>query len=97
MLLLYPSSKDQPASITDLADNVFSIWRNRAKEKAQEEGSSARDNEGDALLTVCKHRHGEWEGSMQLWFDRSSQTYLQSPTERPRAMNLFSDESLVEF
>lgn len=85
------------ASITDLADNVFSVWRNRGKEIAQEEGNHTKNHEADALLTVCKHRHGEWEGRIQLWFDRRSQTYLQSPTCQPKAMQLFADDDLVEF
>lgn len=85
------------ASITDLADNVFSIWRNRGKEMAQDEGRHDKDSEEDALLIVCKHRHGEWEGRIRLWFDRRSQTYIQSPSEQPKAMNLLSDDDRVEF
>lgn len=85
------------ASITDLADNVFSVWRNRPKEQAQEQGDHSKDNEADALLTVCKHRHGDWEGRIQLWFDRGSQTYLQSATEHPRPMRLLSESDPVEF
>jgi twinkle protein len=85
------------ASITDLADNVFSVWRNRPKEQAQEQGDHSKDNEADALLSVCKHRHGEWEGRIKLWFDRRSQTYLQSATEQPKAMPLLADEDTVEF
>lgn len=85
------------ASITDLADNVFSVWRNRPKEQAQEQGDRSKDNEADALLTVCKHRHGEWEGRVQLWFDRRSQTYLQSPNEQAKAMSLLSETDKVEF
>lgn len=85
------------ASITDLADNVFSVWRNRGKELAQEQGDRSKDNEADALLTVCKCRHGEWEGRVQLWFDKRSQTYQQSPNDHPKAMQLHSDTDLVEF
>lgn len=85
------------ASITDLADNVFSVWRNRGKELAQEQGDHSKDSESDALLIVCKHRHGEWEGRVQLWFDRRSQSYLQSPTEQPKAMPLLADSDEVEF
>lgn len=85
------------ASITDLADNVFSVWRNRVKELAQDEGRHDKDSEEDALLIVCKHRHGEWEGRIRLWFDRRSQTYLQSATEQPKAMRLLADEDKVEF
>lgn len=85
------------ASITDLADNVFSIWRNRAKEQAQDEGRHDKDSESDALLIICKHRHGEWEGRVPLWFDRRSQTYLQHALEQPKAMRLLAESDLVEF
>lgn len=85
------------ASITDLADNVFSIWRNRGKELAQERGDRSKNEEPDALVTVCKHRHGEWEGRIQLWFDRRSQTYLQHQNDRPIPMKLFADYEMVEF
>lgn len=84
------------ASITDLADNVFSVWRNRPKEQAQEENDRSKDKQADALLTVCKHRHGNWEGRIQLWFNRQSQTYLQSPDEQPKAMQLLSETDEVE-
>jgi twinkle protein len=85
------------ASITDLADNVFSIWRNRGKELAQEEGKHDKDDEADALLTVCKHRHGDWEGRIQLWFNRSCQSYLQGPNDQPKAMALMAETDRVEF
>lgn len=85
------------ASITDLADNVFSVWRNRGKELAQEEGIRSKDGEADALLTVCKHRHGDWEGRIQLWFNRSSQSYLQGPNDQPKAMALMAETDEVEF
>lgn len=84
------------ASITDLADNVFSVWRNRGKEMAQDEGRRDKDNDEDALLIVCKHRHGEWEGRIRLWFDQRSQTYLQHRNEQPKAMSLLSDDDPVE-
>lgn len=85
------------ASITDLADNVFSVWRNRGKEQAQDEGRHDKDAESDALLIICKHRHGEWEGRISLWFDRRSQTYLQHALEQPKAMRLMAESDEVEF
>lgn len=85
------------ASITDLADNVFSVWRNRGKEEAQDQGDHSKDRDEDALLTICKHRHGDWEGRIRLWFDRRSQTYLQSPEEQPQPLSLISDSDPVEF
>jgi twinkle protein len=85
------------ASITDLADNVFSVWRNKGKEDAQQKGDHAKDSEADALLIVCKHRHGDWEGRIQLWFDRHSQTYQQTSIDQPQAMRLLTDNDTVEF
>jgi twinkle protein len=85
------------ASITDLADNVFSVWRNKNKEEAQEKCDRTKDGEADALLIVCKHRHGDWEGRIQLWFDRSSQSYQEGPSVQPKAMQLLSDDDKVEF
>jgi twinkle protein len=85
------------ASITDLSDNVISVWRNVGKEAAQEAGDHSKNQEPDALLTVCKHRHGEWEGRIQLWFDKRSQSYLQSATEQPKAMQLLADDDKVTF
>lgn len=85
------------ASITDLADNVFTIWRNKAKEKAHDEGDSRMDDDPDCLLIVDKNRHGNWEGRIQLWFDRNSQTYLESRDAMPKAMSLICDDDTVEF
>lgn len=84
------------ASITDLCDNVFTVWRNKKKEKEMEEqrGDAA---EFDALLIVDKHRHGDWEGRIPLWFDRASQSYVDSCGESPRPMNLIPAEQEVQF
>ena len=84
------------ASITDLCDNVFTVYRNKKKEKEIEEqrGDAA---EFDALMIVDKHRHGDWEGRIPLWFDRGSQSYVESYGEAPRAMKLVPDEQEVEF
>jgi twinkle protein len=85
------------ASITDLADNVFTVWRNKAKEKSMDEGDSTRMDEADCLLIVDKNRHGNWEGRIQLWFNRNSNTYLESANEQPKAMRLLAEDDPVEF
>ena len=84
------------ASLTDLCDNVFTVYRNKKKEKEIEEqrGDAA---EFDALMIVDKHRHGDWEGRIPLWFDRCSQSYVESYGEAPKAMKLVPDEQEVEF
>lgn len=85
------------ASLTDLADNIFVVYRNRGKELAQDEGRHDKDNEEDAQLIVCKNRHGTFEGRVRLWFDRRSQSYLQSASEHPKAMQLLAGDDEVIF
>jgi twinkle protein len=85
------------ASLTDLADNVFTIWRNKKKELSQEEGKSEKDNEADCLLTVEKNRHGFWEGRIKLWFNQGCQRYLGDPYEHPEPLSLSSENDEVEF
>jgi hypothetical protein len=48
------------------------------------------------LLIVDKCRHGAWEGRIQLWFDRESQSYVERCEEQPAAMR-FDDEMEVDF
>lgn len=85
------------ASITDLADNVHTVWRNKAKEKAIDEGNSSVADDPDCYLIVDKNRHGNWEGRIQLWFDRNSGLYLESVGAHPKAMELVSETDEVEF
>ena len=75
-------------SITDQVDNVISVWRNKGKEKAREDGKSARDEEPDALLICDKQRHGEWEGKIGLWFHKDSMQYVGFAGESPLSLYL---------
>lgn len=75
--------------ITDLVDNVCIVFRNKAKEA---EAAKQKAKEGmvsdevtkkpDCELIIAKQRHGEWEGSVGLWFDKSSQQYIEYPSGR---------------
>lgn len=69
------------SEITDLADNVFVVW----KDKERDEAITARMNgldltpqqikamdRPDQILDVAKQRHGSFEGSFALWFHRKS-------------------------
>lgn len=85
------------ASITDLADNVFTVWRNKAKEKARADDDHSKDGDADCLLIVDKHRHGEWEGTIRLWFDPASQAYSEAEGAHPPIPKLMSDHDEVEF
>jgi len=73
-------------AVTDLADNVFIIWRNKARERAiqaiengeplNEREERAKD-EPDSMLILDKQRNGEgWEGKIGLGFDKLSNQYL---------------------
>lgn len=74
------------AMISNQADNVFSVWRNRRKEEvaagsyAPRKGESMDDvlREPDALLTCAKQRNGDWEGRVKLWFHADSTQFLNS-------------------
>lgn len=66
--------------ITDLVDNVFVFWRNKPKEKDAQKPTPSLEKaqEPDALLMCSKQRHGEWEGTVGLWFDKASLQYMGS-------------------
>ena len=66
--------------LTDLVDNVCIHWRNKDKEERRESGQCVDRNEPDASLIVCKQRHGEWEGAIDLWFDQGSTQFLEQPS-----------------
>lgn len=78
-------------AITDMADSVLSIWRNKPKHDAIEKANaSGREpaaevvNAPDAVLSCFKQRNGEDEPKIALWFDRASHQFLEGPTLRPR-------------
>ena len=64
--------------ITDLADNVVLIARNRMKERETEQNKIADNTQPDTFLITAKQRNGDWEGTLGLWFDRKSQQFTES-------------------
>lgn len=71
-------------SISDLADNVIIIARNKKKEKETYNNGGVADNTvPDATLLVVKQRHGDFEGIIPLWFDKKSQQFTESPHGLP--------------
>ena len=58
------------SEITDMADNVFTLWRNKKKEeKIQADDITDKEKSyPDAILVCDKQRNGEWEGKVSLWF-----------------------------
>lgn len=78
-------------AITDLADHVCVVWRNKKKEKLLEqsqfeEGQDASEVENmpDCVVFWTKQRNGDgWEGSIPLWFCRNSLQYMAGPDSKP--------------
>lgn len=80
-------------AITDLADNLFIIWRNKARERAlQRVQSGEKMSEKDeqllaspaSVLMLEKQRNGEgWEGGVPLFLDEQSHQFLQLESGSP--------------
>ena len=63
-------------AIGDMADNCFGVWRDKTIE-------------GPVINLYCeKQRHGEWEGIIDLFFDKESYQYLNSLHDKPKSMTL---------
>ena len=73
-------------SITDLADTVIALWRNKRREadlqkNPQDEEAQSR---AGALIECQKQRNGEWEGKASVWFEPESKQFLESASGKPR-------------
>ena len=66
-------------TITDLADNCFSVWRNKIKEEKIEQNEATVDENSkfDGIIRCNKQRNGEWEGILPVWFHKPSMQYLE--------------------
>lgn len=63
------------SAITNAVDNVFIVWRNKAKA----ESDMPDHNQPDAVLICDKQRHGTgWEGIQNLNYHAASQQYIES-------------------
>ena len=65
--------------ITDLVDNVFIVHRNKDKERKIEAKQTVDELVPDAVILVEKQRHGGWEGTISLYFHKSSQQFMSGP------------------
>lgn len=87
-----PKEADRPdksdvkgsGAIVDQPDNLFLVWRNKAKEDARKVGSEAKKDEPDQFLMCRKQRNyegnGEGEPTVALWFHRDSSQFLEGPS-----------------
>lgn len=61
-------------AITNLVDNVFIVWRNKAKA----ESDVPDQQQPDAILICDKQRHDTgWEGIQNLYYHSASQQYIE--------------------
>ena len=79
-------------AISDLADNCFTVWRNKLKEhlkQLQATGSELTTKElkqleySDCLWCCDKQRNGDYEGKFYFWFHSDSLQYLAKPDQKP--------------
>mgnify|MGYP000088190624 CR=1 FL=1 len=75
-------------AITDLADTVLTLWRNKPKERARFEDEAAYTSkfqfQADAILSCSKQRNGEWEGSAKLWWRKQANQFVEFETAQPQ-------------
>lgn len=76
-------------TITDLADNVLTVWRNKKKESQRELGMVSDEilKAPDALLICDKQRNFDWEGKVALWYERNSMQFVEHGID-PRPIEL---------
>ena len=73
------------ASIVDQVDNLCLIERNLKKEKQREAGTLAPTDDQtipDSFLRVAKQRNGDWQGTINLWFNPSATAFSTDPTRK---------------
>lgn len=77
-------------AITDMIDNVVSVWRNKPKEekvagyeyKHEAVPESVR-GKPDCVLQVHKQRHYDWEGKLYLWYRTDIHQFLDQKDGQP--------------
>jgi twinkle protein len=85
-------------SITDLADNGFTLWRNKKKEAVLQkpedlwDANDVKTADGpDAVIDWWKTRHESgWEGKVMLSYHKASDQFVDSSKARPRTYVPFS-------
>lgn len=72
---------------SDQVDNIFLVWRNKAKEEARKVGNHNKDTEPDAMLFCRKQRNyegnSEGEPSIALWFNKDAGQYVGNAGDKP--------------
>jgi twinkle protein len=75
-------------ALTDIVDNSFSVWRNKAKENQESSKIVA-----DAIIKCDKQRNGDWEGAISLFYDLASYQYREFENEKIKRYVPFNAEA----
>lgn len=104
-----PKETDKPdksdvkgsGSIVDQPDNLFLVWRNKAKEEAVKAGIDSKGQEPDQVLFCRKQRNyegsGEGEPSILLWWHRDAGQYVSNPGDQPMNFEMYPHEEFHSF
>ena len=68
------------SDITNQADNVITVWRNKKKEEQRAANQLSEDDEGqqpDAVIFCDKQRDTGWEGKIPFWFFTKLHTFAR--------------------
>lgn len=71
------------SEITDMADNVFTLWRDKKKEDQIRAGEVEIIDRPDCILVCDKQRHGEWEGKIGLFFHPGGMQFQKAKSHFP--------------
>ena len=79
-------------ALSDLADNCFTVWRNKDKEALRQKqnmgvGLNSKElsqlDSSDCLWCCDKQRNGDWEGKFGFWFHPGTLQYLPTANYKP--------------
>lgn len=90
-------------ALSDLADNCFTVWRNKAKESVVQIKASGRAlsskqaemlKDADCFWCCDKQRNGDWEGRFGFWFHSASLQYLSHENHKPYIFVDYSNQNV---
>lgn len=71
------------STLTDQADNVLTVWRNKEKEEKARNNEPVEAESPDTFLACDKQRNGEWEGTIGLWYLPASLQFVDNTQGYP--------------
>jgi twinkle protein len=81
-------------AIADLADVVTTLWRNKAKESKSED--KREEDDPDARWYWQKNRNGDWEGTVQLWYNKETYQFKEGPQASPKSFVFWMRDAAAE-